>query len=232
MAKPARRTYSLEEKAALVAELERLYQTGGRTYVSIVHQQGIGDTSYHTWIAAAIRSATGPVSPPAGAKVRVPYSPARREALVAEVERLHAAGQTIKEACRTFGTARSIEPTRVSKGRSRYPLRCVCRPSLRSWRAAPPQALHLRRHHLREDGLDGLLQEVAVALRQEVADHCAQLDTVLLGRRRGHISLSRQIGKTMATAFISRFCRFYTTLRNTKPLAPDRAVNLMVGGPT
>lgn len=54
MAKPApKKTFTAEEKATLVAEVERLYQVGGRTYVSIARELGIGDTSYHTWIAKA-----------------------------------------------------------------------------------------------------------------------------------------------------------------------------------
>lgn len=103
MAKPARRTYSLEEKAALVAEVERLYQAGGQTYVSIARQLGISDTSYHTWIAAGIKPAAGRVSAPAAPKPKVTYSPARRDELVAGIERLHAAGQTLKEACHAVG---------------------------------------------------------------------------------------------------------------------------------
>ncbi len=38
---------------------------------------------------------------------------------------------------RTRGTRRSIVPTRVSHRRSRYPLRCPVRSSVRSWRPAP-----------------------------------------------------------------------------------------------
>jgi hypothetical protein len=42
MAEPARREYSLEEKAALVAEMERIYQAGGQTYGPIAIRLGTG----------------------------------------------------------------------------------------------------------------------------------------------------------------------------------------------
>ena len=99
----AKRSYTLEEKAALVAEVERLYQAGGRTYVSIARQLGISDTSYHTWIAAGVKPAARPVSTATAPTPKVTYSPARRAELVAKIEGLHAAGQTIKEACRAVG---------------------------------------------------------------------------------------------------------------------------------
>lgn len=105
MAKPARRTYTLEQKTALVAEVERLYRAGGRSYVAIARELGISDTSYHNWIAQGIKptSAAAAVPAPATSKPRKIYTAAERDQLVAEVKRLHAAGQTVKEVCRAVG---------------------------------------------------------------------------------------------------------------------------------
>ena len=54
MAKPVRKTYSAAEKSALVAEVERLYRVGGRTYPSIARELGLGDSTYHNWVKRGV----------------------------------------------------------------------------------------------------------------------------------------------------------------------------------
>lgn len=123
MAKPSRRTYTLEQKAALVAEIERLYKAGGRTYVSIARELGISDTSYHTWVAAGIKPASS--APVPASRPRVVYTPVERDRLVAEVRRLHAAGQTLKEACRQVGIGEKTFRIWQAQRRALPPLRPV-----------------------------------------------------------------------------------------------------------
>ena len=57
MAKPTRRTYTAAEKSALVAEFERIYKAGGRTYASVARELGIGDSTYHFWVGQGVKPA-------------------------------------------------------------------------------------------------------------------------------------------------------------------------------
>ena len=101
MAKPVRKTYSAAEKSALVAEVERLYRGGGRTYTSIAHELGLGDSTYHSWVGQGVKPTAAPVvETPAVPGV---YTDADRARLVSEVERLRADGQAIEPACRLAG---------------------------------------------------------------------------------------------------------------------------------
>lgn len=95
MANVAYKFYSSAEKSALVAEVERLYRAGGRTYVSIARELGIRDSSYHNWLSQGIRPATVPALLVAQ---RV-FTPAERENFVAEIDRLRGRGHTLKAAC-------------------------------------------------------------------------------------------------------------------------------------
>lgn len=99
MAQSIRKTYSLAQKVALVAEVDRLYRGGGRTYTSIAQELGINDASYHSWVRQGVKAALPPASP----TTRLPYAPADREVLLAEVDRLRGLGQSIHAACRASG---------------------------------------------------------------------------------------------------------------------------------
>jgi len=118
MAKPVRKSYSAAQKSALVAEVERLYRAGGRSYTSIARELGIRDSSYHNWLSQGIK----PAPPPAALAAPRVYSPSDRVELVATVERLRGEGQAVDAACRAAGI--SIK-------------------SYRKWRedAAPPLAM-------------------------------------------------------------------------------------------
>lgn len=104
MPKPVRKSYTPEEKAQLVAEIERRYKAGGCTYKQIARELGITDSSYHNWIKAGIQPA--PLNEPLPARrppVPRPYEPAERERLVAEVDKLKASGLGLLAACRKLG---------------------------------------------------------------------------------------------------------------------------------
>lgn len=88
--------YTLEEKARLMAEVERRYRQGGRSYRDIARELGISDSSYHNWVRAGIK-------PAKRAAVPRPYDPEERERLISEVERLRRDGQSIVGACRAVG---------------------------------------------------------------------------------------------------------------------------------
>lgn len=100
MAKLVRRTYSAAEKSALVAEVERLYRGGDRTYASIAQQLGLGDSTYYSWVSQGVK-ATAPVA--ATPTFSRAVAPADRAALVADVERLRAEGQAVNVACNSAG---------------------------------------------------------------------------------------------------------------------------------
>lgn len=96
--------YTLEEKARLMAEVERRYRQGGRSYRDIARELGISDSSYHNWVRAGIKPAVLPEPTPAKrAAVPRPYASDERERLIADIERLRREGQSIVAACRTVG---------------------------------------------------------------------------------------------------------------------------------
>lgn len=98
----SKKTYTLEEKARLVGEIERMYRAGGRTYQSIAKELGVSDSSYHNWVKAGIRPTAE--KRPAPPKI---YSPEERERLRAEVDRLRASGVNLNDACRKVGISDS-----------------------------------------------------------------------------------------------------------------------------
>ena len=100
MAKPVRKTYSAAEKSALVAEVERLYRVGGRTYPSIARELGLGDSTYHNWVKRGVK----PTAPAIGERVMAaPYTAADRTKLVAHINALRGEGQAIAPACHAVG---------------------------------------------------------------------------------------------------------------------------------
>ncbi len=96
------RTYTHEEKIALVTEIERRYRAGGGTLRAIAAAVGTTDTSYHNWVRMGIKPVVPPppVTPPAPRRL---YGPAERAQLLAEVDRRRGEGQSLEAACRTVG---------------------------------------------------------------------------------------------------------------------------------
>lgn len=71
------RTYTMEEKVALVSEIERRYRAGEGTLGSIARSLGTSDTSYHNWVRAGIGAtpAPAPVMRPVEVTALVPVAP-------------------------------------------------------------------------------------------------------------------------------------------------------------
>lgn len=111
------RTYTLEEKIALVTEIDRRYRSGDGSLRAIATALGTTETSYCNWVEAGIKP-----SPAPGSHTLRIYSPAEREQVVAEVTRLRGEGQSLRSACHAAGVSDN---------------------SFRRWRAdtAPPSAM-------------------------------------------------------------------------------------------
>ena len=95
--------YTLEEKIALVTEIDRLYRTGNVSLIAAANAAGTSTTSYRNWVRAGIKPRSPeperlprPVSPP-------PYGQVERERILAEIERLRDVGQSVKAACQAVG---------------------------------------------------------------------------------------------------------------------------------
>lgn len=99
------RTYTLEEKIALVTEIEQRYRAGGISLKAAAEAAGTTDTSYSNWRRAGIEPRSVAPSPPPEARAPRPYEPAERERLMAAVERLRGEGRSIQAACREVGIA-------------------------------------------------------------------------------------------------------------------------------
>lgn len=147
MAKIVRRTYTAAEKAAYVAEFQRLYRAGDRTYASIGRQLGVPESNYYAWVAQGIKPAPvttkpAPATKPATAgKPRVIYTPEERERLVAEVERLLAAGHIVEAACRAVGIGeKSFRTWRAVRRAAPLPMREVAVTALVPALAVAPAA--------------------------------------------------------------------------------------------
>lgn len=126
MAKIVRRTYTDAEKAAYVAEFQRLYRAGDRTYASIGRQLGVPESNYYAWVAQGIKAAAPAAKPATAGKPRVIYTPEERERLVAEVERLLAAGHIVEAACRAVGIGeKSFRTWRAARRTAPLPMREV-----------------------------------------------------------------------------------------------------------
>ena len=100
--RPASRSYTLDEKIALVTEIERRYRAGGGALSAIAAAVGTSVTSYRNWVTAGIKPASPP-APAAPSRSRLLYEPAERERLVAEVDRLRLEGRSLEAACREAG---------------------------------------------------------------------------------------------------------------------------------
>lgn len=102
MARRVRKTYTEAERSALVAEVERLYREGGRSYPSIARELGLGESTYHNWVKRGVK--------PAGvATATPPVKPWRdedeRARQVARVEQLRLGGMSVRGACRAAEVA-------------------------------------------------------------------------------------------------------------------------------
>lgn len=109
------RSYTLEEKIALVTEIERRYRAGGVTLKAAAQAAGTTDTSYNNWIRAGIRPL--PLTRPAPPR---PYPPEERKRLLQEVEALLAGGMGIDAACRKVGISDSNASHKHVQQRSAY----------------------------------------------------------------------------------------------------------------
>jgi transposase-like protein len=115
----APRSYTLEEKVALVTKIDQLYRAGNISLKAAAAAAGTTDTSYQTWLRAGIRPQ--PVAPARPGAARL-YEPEERERLLAAVDGLRARGKGVLAACREIG---------------------ISDKSYRKWRAAaaPPPAM-------------------------------------------------------------------------------------------
>lgn len=110
-----RRTYTIEERRAIVAEIDRRYKAGKGIYRVLAAQLGVTDSDYHYWRRAhpplpeaSRASVTAPAAsrPTSAAKASPPpppYPPAERERLRLEVDRQRATGRSIVDACKAAG---------------------------------------------------------------------------------------------------------------------------------
>lgn len=95
--------YSLEEKIALVTEIDRLYRTGGVSLIAAANAAGTSTTSYRNWVRAGIKPRPPEPEPRPRPGSPPPYDRADRERLVGEIERLRDVGQSVKAACQAVG---------------------------------------------------------------------------------------------------------------------------------
>lgn len=140
MAKSIRRSYTNAEKAAYVAEFERLYRAEGRTYASIARQLGVPESNYYAWVRRGIKAAAPVVKPARAGKPRVIYTPDERERLVAEVERLLAVGHIVEAACRAVGIGEKSFRTWRARRAAPLPMREVAVTALVPTLPAAPAA--------------------------------------------------------------------------------------------
>jgi len=97
----APRRYTHQEKVALVTEIDRIYRAQGGSLRAIAAELGTTDTSYLNWRRAGIE----PIPEPKKQPNRRAYSQEERQRLLAEVDSLLEAGETLAEACRTAGVS-------------------------------------------------------------------------------------------------------------------------------
>ena len=107
MPKRVHKFYSRAEKSAFLAQVDRLYQAGGRTYVSIARELGLNDTSYHNWLSQGIKPT--PAAAVTTSAIQRVYNAAEREQLVAAIDASRARGNSMKSACQAAGIAAGID---------------------------------------------------------------------------------------------------------------------------
>jgi len=107
---PSSRSYTQEERVALVSEISRRVAAGEGTVETVALALGTRDKNYYNWRRAALQQVAQPVAEPLPAAVaagRRRYTPAEREALVAKIDEMRAAGQSQEVACKAVGIADS-----------------------------------------------------------------------------------------------------------------------------
>lgn len=140
----APRRYTLEEKIALVTEIDRRYRAGGVTLKAAARAAGTTDTSYNTWIQAGIRPvATPSPTPQSESSAGRRYGQAEREALVAAIDARRAAGEGLESACRAEGVGEKSYRRWVEDARPVPLMRPVEVTALVPVAPAPPSALLL-----------------------------------------------------------------------------------------
>ncbi|HBN07275.1 MAG TPA: hypothetical protein DD435_01060 [Cyanobacteria bacterium UBA8530] len=99
----APRRYTIQEKIALVTEIERRHRASNGTLRSIAAALGTTETTYQNWIRAGIMPSPllADVSPAPAAQKR--YKQIERLQLLAEVEHLRDEGHGLLSACRVVG---------------------------------------------------------------------------------------------------------------------------------
>lgn len=115
MPKRTKKTYTPEQKAALVAEVQQRYNVGGRTYKAVTDELGISESNYFAWAKSYTANGTELNPAPLVAVSTVtkkprpprPYPPAERQRLVAAVEGFLAQGLGIEAACKAAGVSDS-----------------------------------------------------------------------------------------------------------------------------
>ena len=102
----APRRYTLDEKIALVTEIERRYSAGDVTLKAAANAAGTTDTSYLNWVRAGVRPAVVEVPAPApkvvSSSVRR-FEQGERARLTAAVGARRAAGESVRAACKAEG---------------------------------------------------------------------------------------------------------------------------------
>lgn len=99
------RTYTDEEKIALVTEIERRYRAGDGPVSAIARELGTSDTNYYNWVRKGIQPRAAEPERPARPVAARPYAEADRTQLLAEVDDQRAKGLSVKAACRCVGIA-------------------------------------------------------------------------------------------------------------------------------
>jgi transposase-like protein len=125
MAKRVHKFYSRAEKSAFLAQIDRLYQAGGRTYVSIARELGLNDTSYHNWLSQGIKPTPAPAPAATASATHRVFNAAERERLVADIDVLRTRGSSMKAACLAVGISDKSYRTWKAAASPRLPMRVV-----------------------------------------------------------------------------------------------------------
>lgn len=99
------RSYTPEQRVALVSEIDRRYRAGEGPVRDIAKALGTTDSNYYNWVRAGLlaRAPEPAVPPPPPPSVR--YDAVRRKEIGEEIERLRAGGLGIDAACKAVGIA-------------------------------------------------------------------------------------------------------------------------------
>lgn len=107
MARIRRRSYTIEEKIALVTGIDRRYRAGEGTLAGIARELGTAETNYYHWVRAGIRPRAQVPEKPARLAKGCSYGDAERERLLQEVDELRACGHGTEAACKAVGISQT-----------------------------------------------------------------------------------------------------------------------------